>query len=78
MSCQTCKSDQIASVNGKTSDQCTVSGPGALDGEPNEVPRDIGIGGGDYIEFDYCLACGQIQGEWPKEAPPAQDEEEDW
>jgi len=27
------------------------------------VPREIGIGGGDFVEFDYCLDCGQIQGD---------------
>jgi hypothetical protein len=25
------------------------------------VPTGIGIGGNDYLEFDYCLNCGQIQ-----------------
>lgn len=25
----------------------------------------MGIGGGDYVEFDYCLDCGQIQGTFP-------------
>jgi hypothetical protein len=25
----------------------------------------MGIGGGDYVEFDYCLNCGQIQGQFP-------------
>lgn len=29
------------------------------------VPGGIGIGGGDYIEFCYCLECGRIQGKWP-------------
>ena len=37
------------------------------------LPDDIGIGGGDYIDFDYCLDCGQIQGEFP--LPPAQTEQ---
>jgi hypothetical protein len=27
------------------------------------VPTGIGIGGNDYLEFDYCLNCGQIQDE---------------
>jgi hypothetical protein len=27
----------------------------------------MGIGHGDYIEFRYCLNCGQIQGEFPIE-----------
>ena len=25
----------------------------------------MGIGGGDYIEFAYCLDCGQIQKDFP-------------
>ena len=29
------------------------------------VPRDLGIGGGDDVQFDYCLDCGQIQGKFP-------------
>jgi hypothetical protein len=33
------------------------------------VPDDLGIGGGDYVEFDYCLDCGQLQGKFP--LPPA-------
>ena len=76
MSCQTCNSDQIASVGGKCNDMCTVDGPGALNGEPDYVPENIGIGGGDYIEFSYCLNCGQIQDTWPKEAPASDDDDE--
>lgn len=30
------------------------------------VPSDMGIGGGDYIEFEWCLDCGQIQGTFPR------------
>lgn len=33
------------------------------------VPDDIGIGGGDYVEFTWCLECGQIQGQFPLETP---------
>lgn len=29
------------------------------------VLNDIGIGGGDYIEFSYCLNCGKIEGNFP-------------
>jgi len=29
------------------------------------VPSSIGIGSGDYIEFIYCLNCGQIQEKFP-------------
>ncbi len=29
------------------------------------VPNDLGIGGGDYVEFRLCLNCGQMQGNYP-------------
>ena len=32
------------------------------------VPEGIGVGAedsDDYVEFTYCLDCGQIQGEFP-------------
>jgi hypothetical protein len=29
------------------------------------VPSNLGIGSGDYIEIQYCLDCGQLQGEFP-------------
>jgi len=55
-----CQSHRIMSVNGKTSDM--FSGRYGEYYELNDyVPTDIGIGGGDYIEFSYCLDCGQIQ-----------------
>ena len=63
MACQRCNSERTAEVGGKCSDLCGVSiGDYSHDGY---VPRDMGIGGGDYISFDYCLDCGQIQGTFP-------------
>jgi hypothetical protein len=41
---------------------------GCTEGD-NYVSLGIGVGGGDYIEFKFCLECGQIQGEWPVEDP---------
>ena len=63
MACQKCKSERIASLSGKTSDMCNVF----VGEEEHEgyVPSDMNIGGGDYIEFEFCLDCGQIQGEFP-------------
>jgi hypothetical protein len=29
------------------------------------VPSGLNIGGGDYLEFDMCLDCGQHQGVFP-------------
>ena len=65
--CQRCSSVRDANIGGKCSDMCGYSvGDGdALDGY---VPGDMGIGGGDYIEFDFCLDCGQIQGQKRKTA----------
>lgn len=62
-----CVSTRIATVNAKCSDMCQFI-LGNIDHE-GYVPRGVGIGGGDYIEFDYCLDCGQIQGHFPVEDP---------
>jgi hypothetical protein len=46
------------------------------------VPEDLGIGGGDYVQFSYCLDCGQIQGTFPlpltKIETQSTDEEDDY
>lgn len=57
--CNKCDSDRIVSINAKCSDLCTTTfNKTELNGY---VPDDIGIGGGDCIEIDFCLSCGQIQ-----------------
>lgn len=58
-----CPNQRIASVSGKTDDRCNVNI--GSNGQSDYVPRDMGIGGGDYLQFCYCLECGQIQGKWP-------------
>jgi hypothetical protein len=64
MTCK-CGSQKIANVSAKCSDLCFYQlGEVELDGY---VPRDVGIGGGDYVEFRYCLDCGQLQGQFPVE-----------
>ena len=63
MDCQRCNSDRVLEVNSKSSD-CngfTISDKEYI----GYVRSDLKIGGGDYIEFSYCLDCGQIQGEFP-------------
>jgi len=65
MICDKCQSERITSVSGKCSDLCSMEYKGK---EHNGyVPYDMGIGGGDYIEFQYCLNCGKIQGTFPIE-----------
>jgi len=63
MNCQRCSSDRVAHVKGKTADMCMYDYKDL--GRDDYVPRDVGIGGGDFVEFSYCLECGQMQGNWP-------------
>jgi hypothetical protein len=61
--CPRCSGTRVARVLAHCSDMCSVDLAGRhLHGY---VPRDLGIGGGDAAHFDYCLDCGQIQGEFP-------------
>ena len=56
-----CGSNRIAYISAKSSDLNFVR-VGEESSVEGYVPRDMGIGGGDYVEFDWCLNCGQIQG----------------
>lgn len=40
------------------------------------VPRGLNIGGGDNIEIEVCLECGQLQGEWPVPDPQVKSDDE--
>ncbi len=61
--CQACKSERIMSIYAKCSDLCVCNfGEHEHQGY---VPSDIGVGGGDDVQFEYCLDCGQIQGDFP-------------
>ena len=61
--CQRCNSSRVAHVNGKVSDMCYIQ----IDDMEHDgyVPHGSPIGGGDYLEFEVCLDCGQMQGTWP-------------
>ena len=62
--CQHCGAVAIVSVTGKTSDRCYMKHlHRSYDGY---VLRNMGVGADDYLEFDFCVHCGQIQGEFPK------------
>ncbi len=65
MSCIKCKSDRIANVSSKASDLHWVSIAGIE--KDGYLPSDMGIGGGDYTSFNWCLDCGQIQDKFPLE-----------
>ena len=63
-----CGSSRIASVTAKCSDMCGVTMLNTMKSQSDYVPKDMGFYGdgyGDYVEFDYCLDCGQMQGQFP-------------
>ena len=78
MKCQKCNSTRVASVYSHSRDCCNIQ----LNGKDNQhkdygngyTPSDMGIGGGDDVEFEYCLDCGQMQGKFP--IPKCKMEEE--
>jgi len=72
MDCQKCGSNRVMGVSGKTSDM--FYGQYKNYEINGYVPYDIGIGGGDYIDFNYCLKCGQMQGAWPRHEPDKTNE----
>lgn len=67
MACKRCKSERLVSVCGKTSDQCSLVERETGKGRYGYVYGGIGLGNEseDYIEFTYCLNCGQMQGRFP-------------
>lgn len=64
--CQRCGSTRMSRVNGKCDDcftSCVGRGPDKQ-GYPDMksgISQDHG-----YMEFSYCIDCGQIQGKWPR------------
>lgn len=65
MKCKFGCGSRILDVSGKPSDRNFVIAT-HLDAEKEGyVPYGLGIGGGDYIEFELCLDCGRIQSDWP-------------
>ncbi len=69
--CQRCSSPRLGRILAHCSDMCSVDLAGRH--EYGYVPRDLGVGGGDDVQFAYCLDCGRIQGRFP--LPPTQMEE---
>ncbi len=65
MSCGHCGSDRVASVSGKCEDMCHIVYKENDEERNDYVPKDMGIGRGDYLRFSYCLECGMIQGDFP-------------
>ena len=73
MACQRCHSERTATTSSKSRDMNS----GEIDGKAFEgyLPGWTGIGDASgYLEFTWCLDCGQIQGTWPKHPDPEDDE----
>lgn len=60
-----CGNDKLVSVQGKTSDMCMVQYEGKEADANGYVPSDLQIGGGDYLDFEFCPKCGRIKGKFP-------------
>lgn len=65
MKCDKCQSERVAEITAKCSDMCSYSLKDSKMHGNYYAPDDMGIGGGDYIEFNWCLECGKIQGDFP-------------
>ena len=65
--CVRCNGTRIMSISAKCSDLffCDMPNDDKFREYRGYVPRGIGIGGSDYVEFSYCLDCGKIQGDFP-------------
>lgn len=68
--CQRCGHTCIAAVTGKTSDLFGFRWPGGKEHVGYVLPHKLiglreGDASNDYMNFSYCLVCGQIQGKWP-------------
>ncbi len=75
MSCK-CGSQRIVKVGGKVSDMFYATQQDIGVEYDGYVPSTLGIGAGDYIDFAYCLDCGQIQGWAPQKGLVNEDQED--
>lgn len=68
--CSSCGHKCVASASAKCSDLFHFCWPGGRKQSGYVLPHElIGLRANgaseDYVEIDYCLVCGQIQGKWP-------------
>lgn len=73
--CTECGSKRVANITAELTGICRVSVGGKVY-EGDEVPDDIGVGSGSTIDFEYCLGCGIISGDFPLDATSIELEEE--
>lgn len=65
MNCSRCNSERVLGISAHASD-CFGWSMGNKSGN-GYLPSDFGIGGGDDVEMEFCMDCGQIQGSFPLE-----------
>lgn len=65
MKCQRCGKEKVMGVLAKCGDMCSLKLPDGTKQDIGYVPYDIGLGGGDYFDFEMCMHCGQVQGSFP-------------
>lgn len=69
--CQHCNSGRVAVISAKVSDMCQSMMVNSPEYEPEDferVPDDMNIHveiDSDMLEFQLCLDCGTVQGQWP-------------
>jgi len=78
MKCQKCNSNRLMGISAKSNDLNTIRNYAKSVTYEGYVPEDIGIDGGDSLEFDWCLNCGQIQGLWPIPVSDFEDCKDDY
>lgn len=54
-----CNNPKIAHIKAKCSDRFSLTMKNLK--YTGYVPKDIGLGDGEYVKFEICLKCGKIQ-----------------
>jgi hypothetical protein len=76
MTCQTCDSNRLATINGHSKDLASIQVGGVY--HDGYLPTISNVCSGDDIDIIVCLECGQLQGDWPVDDPDFEDKEVDY
>ena len=69
--CQKCASRRLAHASCRCDDKfCIVMTNAQHQFFEGPIPTDLGLDmqtslKGDYLEIQYCMSCGHLQGQWP-------------